>query len=147
MRPPRSLLLAALFAASLLVVVAGGLSACGGSEPAAQPPASIEKAADGGPSRLTLTAQAVQRLGIQMAAVQATGQELTIPYSAIIYDPDGNTWAFTNPSPLVFVRAPLTVDLIQGDTATLSSGPPAGTMVVTVGAEELWGTELGVGHE
>ena len=71
----RSPLLLALFAV-VLVVVAGGFSACG-SEPAeSQPPASIEKAANGGPSKLTLTAQAVERLGIQTVAVQAAGQGL-----------------------------------------------------------------------
>ena len=41
----------------------------------------------------------------------------------------------------------VTVDQLQGDTAYLSKGPAVGTLVVTVGAEELLGTEYGVGHE
>ena len=143
----RSMLLRALFTVALMMVVAGGLSACGSEPQATDPPASVEPAADGGPSRVTLSSDAIERLGIEMVAVQAAGQGLSIPYSAIIYDPDGNTWTFTNPEDRVFVRAPITVDKIQGDVATLSSGPPAGTLVVTVGAAELWGTELGVGHE
>jgi hypothetical protein len=30
--------------------------------------------------------------------------------------------------------------------AVLSSGPPVGTRIVTVGVAELFGTEFGVGH-
>jgi uncharacterized iron-regulated membrane protein len=146
MKLPRSLLLWVVVGA-LLVIVAGGLSACGRGPAMQQPPASVQKSPDGGPSRLTLTPQAVKRLDIQTVAIQAAGRQLSVPYSAVIYDADGHTWVFTNPEALVFVRAPVTVHKIQGSTATLSSGPPAGTLAVTVGAEELWGTELGVGHE
>jgi hypothetical protein len=138
----------ALAVLAILALSAGVLSSCGGETGAeAQPPASVEESADGGPARLTLTDEAATRTGIETVAVQAAGQQLTIPYSAILYDADGKTWTYTNPEPLVFVRAPITVEQIQGDTATLSSGPPAGTLVVTVGAEELLGTEVGVGHE
>ena len=35
---------------------------------------------------------------------------------------------------------------IDGDVAVLSSGPPVGTRIVTVGVAELFGTEFGVGH-
>ena len=56
----------------------------------------------------------------------------------MLYDPNGDTWVFTNPEPLVFVRAPITVDIIEGERGrVLSDGPPAGTPVVTVGAAEL----------
>ena len=33
---------------------------------------------------------------------------------------------------------------IDGDAAMLSSGPPVGTAVVTVGSQELFGTEYDV---
>jgi hypothetical protein len=37
------------------------------------------------------------------------------------------------------------IEEVQEDNLMiLSSGPPAGTEVVTVGAIELWGTELGI---
>jgi hypothetical protein len=163
MRRRRCGMLGALIAVALLVVLACGLSACAGeADPAEQPPpATVEKAAAGQPSRVILTAKAAERLDIQTVAVQTvdqgaaaatapsagTGQKLVIPYSAVLYDADGNTWTFTNPEPLVFVRAPIAVEQIQGDTAVLSGGPPAGTLVVTVGAAELLGAELGVGHE
>jgi hypothetical protein len=156
------MILAALIAVTLLVAAAG-LSGCSGSSAAGeeQPPASIEKAANGQPSTLHLSQKAVDRLGIQTTAVRtvnqgtgasvttstSAGPRLSIPYSAVLYDPEGQTWVFTNPQPLVFMRAPIMIEHIQGDIAILSSGPPVGTLVVTVGAQVLYGTELGVGHE
>jgi hypothetical protein len=174
----RSLILLAL-AALILLVLGGVLSACGASaEDETQPPASVEKSTVAGqPSRLFLTAQALQNLGVQTVAVAAisqsaiysttttvssaaapagsststsvagTGRTLAVPYSAVVYDPNGQAWVFTNPQPLQFIRAPVTIDQIQGDTAILSSGPAVGTLIVRMGAEELLGTEYGVGHE
>jgi hypothetical protein len=62
-----------------------------------------------------------------------------------VYDKNGATWAYTNPESLVFVRAAITIDRITEDVAILSSGPPVGMAVVTVGTAELWGVETGVG--
>jgi len=39
----------------------------------------------------------------------------------------------------------ISVEFIDGDRAVLSEGPPAGTEVVTDGAAELFGAELGIG--
>ena len=58
----------------------------------------------------------------------------------------GETWTFTNPEPLVFVRAKVVVKGIEGDRVLLSDGPAAGTAVVTVGATELMGAEHKYGH-
>lgn len=67
-----------------------------------------------------------------------------VPYAAVLYGVNGETWVYGNPEPLVFVRYPITIDYIVGDRAVLSEGPEAGTAVVTVGAAELFGTETGV---
>jgi hypothetical protein len=71
------------------------------------------------------------------------------PYAAILYDAEGNTWTYTNPSERVFVREAVVVDQVverNGEqVALLSDGPSAGTTVVTIGAAELFGTETGVG--
>jgi hypothetical protein len=45
----------------------------------------------------------------------------------------------------VFVRHSISIDQINGNQAVLSAGPPSGTAVVTVGAAELFGTEVGIG--
>ncbi len=72
--------------------------------------------------------------------------QMAVPYSAVLYDSNGNTWVYTNPEPLVFVRHPISIDYIKGDLAVLSEGLPAATAVVTVGVAELYGTEFEVGH-
>ena len=68
-----------------------------------------------------------------------------VPYSAIIYDANGNTFVYISPEPLTFIRSAISVDYIEGDRAVLFDGPPTGTAVVTVGAAELYGTETGIG--
>jgi hypothetical protein len=67
-----------------------------------------------------------------------------VPYAAVLYGVHGETWVYSNPEPLVYVRLPIVIDFIEGDLAFLSEGPQVGTAVVTVGAAELFGTETGV---
>jgi hypothetical protein len=71
---------------------------------------------------------------------------MVIPYSSVIYDLHGDTWTYTSPEALTFVRHPINVDYIEGDVAVLTDGPSPGTAIVIVGAAELYGTEFGVGH-
>jgi hypothetical protein len=47
---------------------------------------------------------------------------------------------------LTYVRHGVTIELIRGDDAHVTDGPPAGTPIVVVGAAELYGAEKGVGH-
>lgn len=69
-----------------------------------------------------------------------------VPYAAVIYGLHGETWVYTSPEPLTFVRQPIVVDYIEADLAVLVDGPPAGTLVVTVGVAELYGVDAGVGQ-
>jgi hypothetical protein len=98
-------------------------------------------------STVTLTEEAAERIDVQTQSVESSHGELAIPYAAVLYDPAGDTWTYTSPESLTFVRAPIDVDRIVGDRAFLSDGPPAGTDVVVVGAAELLGTEYEVGEE
>lgn len=82
---------------------------------------------------------------VELTLEGSGAQRKVIPYSAVIYDLRGETWVYTNPEPLVFVRHAIHVDYIEGDLAVLLEGPPAGTKVATVGVAELFGTEFGVG--
>ena len=109
------------------------------------PPVQVEKNEVTGLSRLTLSAKAAERLGIATGAVSAAGAGTTIPYSALVYDKAGKTWVYTNPEGRDYVRQEIEVQRIEGDLAFLSSGPPVGTAVVTVGTAELWGVDTGVG--
>jgi hypothetical protein len=114
-------------------------------------PAVVEEPAAGDEvARVTLTEDAAARIDVQTTPVRSfdgSKGELQIPYAAVLYDPNGETWTYTNPEPLVFVRAPINVVRIDGSRAVLSKGPAAGTQVVTVGAAELLGSEYEVGEE
>jgi hypothetical protein len=104
-------------------------------------------------SRMVLTEKAMERIGVKTVPVQEfrpqgvvdAKPQPSIPYSALVYTPTGETLVYTSPAPRTFVRANVSVQSIQGDTAVLVEGPAAGTEVVSVGAAELFGTELGVG--
>ena len=120
------------------------LSGCGGSSDSAAPvdPAKLTKLAGGG-IRITLTTDAAKRIDVKTSPAEDDGEHTVIPYAAVLYDPDGTTWTYTSPKPLVYVRADITVDRIDGERAILATGPAPGTAVVTVGATELWGVEYG----
>jgi len=122
---------------ALLGTGCGGRSVEGSSEPA-----KVEKV--GGRAGVVLTAEAAKRLGVETARVRnGQGARTVIPFAAVLYDPDGATWTYTSPKPLVYVRKNISVDRIDGNRAILKSGPPSGTPVVTVGATEIWGVEYG----
>jgi hypothetical protein len=98
-----------------------------------------------GPATLTLSATAADRLGVETVEVEDRGAQSVVPYASVIYDAQGVTWVYVAVQQLRFERARVAVDLITGDQAILSDGPPAGTRVVIVGAAELYGAETGVG--
>jgi len=87
-----------------------------------------------------------QRLRVQLAE-KGAGQHETVPYSSVIYWIDGGAWVYTQVAPLTFVRAPIVIDEVDGDVAVLKSGPPSGTRVVSVGGQELLGTEFQIEGE
>ena len=137
-------------AVGLAGLVLAGLGAAGCSQApsgaaAAEEAVHVEKNEATGLSTLTLSAKAGERLGIATAAVSASGSGTAIPYAALVYDKTGKTWVYTNPQGRDFVRHEIAVERIEGDLAILSSGPPVGTAVVTVGTAELWGVDTGVG--
>jgi hypothetical protein len=131
-----------LVCASLAVLALPGCGSSASGDATGGEPARVEKVAGSTVSRITLTADAARRIGIETTASRGT----QIPYAAVLYDDNGGTWAYTSPSSLVFVREPISVERIDGDVAFLTRGPASGVSVVTVGAAELWGIELGVGE-
>jgi len=123
------------------------LSACAHlpeEEEAIDQPATLEAIDGSDVSRITLTERAVERVDVQVSPVVDAGSGTAIPYAAVFYTATGETWAYTNPEPLTYVRVPIVVDRIRGDRAFLSDGPPSGMEVVTQGASELYGTETDV---
>ena len=97
------------------------------------------------PARITLTEDARKRIDVQTTPIQEIdvngAKQKVLPFSALFYAPNGDTWTFTNTEPLTYVRERISVDRIDGDKAFLAKGPAAGTQVVTVGASLLYGSE------
>jgi len=137
--------LVAVAAVAAVVLLSGGGRSSAGSADGAEP-AKVEEVKGSDYPRVMLTARAAQRIGLRTAAVGAAsgGARATIPYAALLYDPEGRTFAYISPRPLVFVRTPVTVRDVRGGLAELSRGPAPGTPVVKVGAAELLGAEYGV---
>ena len=90
--------------------------------------------------------EAVERLGIQTASVEKGGSGTMMPAAAVFYGLEGETWTYTSPEENTYLRVPITIADIDGDTASMTEGPEPGTQVVVVGAPELFGVEEGVGH-
>jgi hypothetical protein len=134
-----------------LSVAAGvGLAGCGqaqGADKAAAEVASVDLPQDGGPGLITLSGAAEKRLDVRTAAVTQGPAGPVIPYAAVVYEADGSSWAFVRTEALTYQRAPIAISGITGDQVTLTSGPPAGTEVVIMGAAELVGVEIGIDGE
>ena len=123
------------------------LSACSPKqEPAAEiAPVHVEHLSGEQPTRITLTPDAIRRLDLQTDGLQVenvNGVEKTIvPYSSVVYDTEGKTWVYTSPQAGTYLRTPIQVVSIDSDDVTIAGGLPDGTAIVTVGAEELFGSE------
>lgn len=80
---------------------------------------------------------------------------LTAPWSAVVHDIHGGTWVYEQTGPAAFTRRRVRVREALGGLAILESGPEAGLAVllpqgpdagapvVSAGAAELFGTEVG----
>lgn len=147
-----------LIVGALLLAAALALTGCG-RQAAEEPPepASVTPIKGTTYNTLKLADVAYKNLGIQTEAVRTESiaasagakapRRLVIPISALIFDSTGSPYAYTNPAPKTYVRAPLVIDSYRGSDVILRSGPRAGTQVVTVGDPELLGIEYGVGGE
>ncbi|MBI5801393.1 MAG: efflux RND transporter periplasmic adaptor subunit [Verrucomicrobia bacterium] len=70
---------------------------------------------------------------------------LVVPWTAVLHDIHGGQWVYEQTAPQTFVRRRVTVERVAGKDAVLASGPGVGAKLVTGGAVELFGTELGTG--
>ena len=125
-----------------LLIMASLLAACGPKSTSVEKiePFQLEVIEGSDFQRVILTEKAAQRLDIQTTTVGGN----VIPYAAVLYGLDGETWTYTNPEPLVFVRQSIVIDHIDGDSVVLSEGLDTGTAVVIIGVAELYGAEVGV---
>jgi hypothetical protein len=131
-----------LFLLMLMMAASLQLAACGPKSATIEKinPSTLEEIDGSDLKRVILTQKAAERINLQTVPVSG----LVVPYSAVIYDTEGNTWIYTNPAPLTFVRASIVIDHIEGDQAFLSQGLESDAPIVTVGVAEIYGAETGV---
>ena len=68
---------------------------------------------------------------------------LILPWSAVIHDIHGGTWVFEAIAEHTYSRRRIVVRFVREQLAVLDSGPAVGAKVVTAGASELFGIEVG----
>jgi hypothetical protein len=131
-----------------LAVLALTMTACGEVEtPSGDDdyhPATVDSADPSAPPTVKFTEDAVRRVELLTNVVTGSKGNLIVDYAALIYDKKGLPWVYAVTEPLTFVRVEVKVKQVVGNTVTLSEGPPPGTEVVTQGATEVYGSELGM---
>ena len=132
-----------------VVVAVAALAGChtttsadaGGPPPSAR----MERVGPHGALSVVLTRLGAQRASIQTAVAAPAGRgRIVVPYSALLYQPDGSSVIYTVTGPLTYTLATVSVASIQGNQVYLAGVTP-GSTVVTVGGEELLGVQDGVG--
>lgn len=133
--------------AATLLVASFAAAGCGGADAGTvdEKPITLEQIEGEEIWRLELSAQAADRLDIQTGTVERVGETFAVSRAAVIIDPTGLYWVYTNPEPLVYVRQELRSVREEGEQAYFEDGPPVGTAVVTTGVPELYGAEFGIG--
>jgi multidrug efflux pump subunit AcrA (membrane-fusion protein) len=105
-------------------------------------PATLETVKGGDLKRVTFTPEGARRTALRTRPVQRLDGRTAVPHAAVIYAPGGTTSVYIVVGPRSFERRPVSIDRVEGDWALISRGPPAGSIVVTVGAAEVYGAEL-----
>jgi cobalt-zinc-cadmium efflux system membrane fusion protein len=80
---------------------------------------------------------------VVLVPLREQADALRAPLSAVVRDAQGGAWVYEEAASNAFVRRRVEVRDTQGGGATLSAGPAAGTQIVSAGASELFGVELG----
>ena len=66
-------------------------------------------------------------LPVRLAEVRQERRRKVVPHNAVIYNPDGGSFVYTKPKAETYIREPIEIVRVNGDDATLSKGPAAGT--------------------
>jgi cobalt-zinc-cadmium efflux system membrane fusion protein len=83
-----------------------------------------------------------QRLGVTLS-LKSDQNNLVVPWSALVHDIHGGSWVYEQLEPTKFVRRRVLLKYVQDDVAVLAEGPAVGKAIVTEGAEEHFGIEVG----
>ncbi|MSR53206.1 MAG: efflux RND transporter periplasmic adaptor subunit [Gemmataceae bacterium] len=91
-----------------------------------------------------------QRVGVTLM-LKEEANDLTVPWSAVIHDIHGGSWVYVTTTPHAYSRRRVQVRHVHDGQAVLKTEPAKGMglrkdmAVVIVGAQELFGTEVGNG--
>jgi cobalt-zinc-cadmium efflux system membrane fusion protein len=83
-----------------------------------------------------------QRVGVNLP-LKGEREALVVPRAAVLRDYDGGAWVYVALGNHTFSRRRVRLETIMGSQAILAAGPAPGTPVVTDGAAELFGIEIG----
>ena len=83
-----------------------------------------------------------ERVGVVVPLVNEANS-LILPWSTVIHDIHGGTWVYVAVAERTYSRQRVVVRFIRDSLAVLDNGPAVGKKVVTAGAAELFGTEIG----
>jgi multidrug efflux pump subunit AcrA (membrane-fusion protein) len=147
-RRPKAAAVVTVAVAAITAALAGCSSASSSSTASQSPTFSVVTAPGSSEPTITLTPLGATRIGLETATVSVgiTG-EATFPYSALLYEPNGQAAVYVSTGTLSFQRAFVTVGSITGNTVVVTSGVTPGQRVATDGAQELLGVQNGVGEE
>ena len=88
----------------------------------------------------------MQRVFVTLNTLSKSGNNIKIPYSAVIYDIYGGSWVYTQQSKNLYERKRVFLDHVSGHQAIISEGPPVNSKIVVNGALELFAIETGFTH-
>jgi hypothetical protein len=104
-------------------------------------PYKVEGPEDAAIKRVVMEDATAALLPVRTTTVKREGGRKVVPHNAVIYNPDGGSFVYTRPKAENYVRAPIEIVRVSGDTAVLADGPAVGTEIVTTGSAELLATE------
>jgi hypothetical protein len=107
-------------------------------------PAKVGSATAAGVKPVTFTAEGARRIGLETSAISEADGRLVVDHAALIYDSSGRSWVYAVSEPLTYLRAAVKITETDQGRVFLAEGPVVGTAVVTVGAAQLYGEELGI---
>jgi RND family efflux transporter MFP subunit len=131
----------------------GGLGAAGHTAPRAArpvtaPPSASARAATVDVQYELANADGALRLGQRVfvtVPIRDEEESLAVPWASVLHDYHGGTWVYERTAPETYARRRVVVRHVVGDVAALEIGPRPGAEIVTDGAAELFGVELGTG--
>lgn len=89
--------------------------------------------------------RAGERVAVEIPTLESKVESLVIPFNAVLHDIHGGQWVYAKTAEHTYTRKRIQVARLAGADAVLTTGPAAGTQIVTDGSAELFGTEFMTG--